>query len=79
MTDRLLLGAHVLSVCFCAGLVWVVQLLVYPGFAAVGPDAGWRGFHDRHTRTMAWLVTGPWAVQGLTCVSGAAGDVEIEL
>lgn len=65
--DRLLLGAHVLSVCFCAGLVWVIQLLVYPGFAAVGPHEGWREFHDRHTRTMATLVTGPWAVQGLTC------------
>lgn len=67
MATEVLLRAHVLSVCFLAGLVWVVQLLVYPGFAAVGATADWREVHDRHTRTMGRLVTAPWAVQGLTC------------
>lgn len=70
MVTEVLLRAHVVSVCFLAGLVWVVQLLVYPGFAAVGANLatpGWRDVHDRHTRTMGRLVTGPWAVQGLTC------------
>jgi hypothetical protein len=61
-----LLGVHLMAVWFCAGLVWVIQLLVYPGFAAmVGPD--WETVHARHTRLMGLLVTGPWALQGLTC------------
>jgi hypothetical protein len=61
-----LLGVHLAAVWFCAGLVWVIQLLVYPGFAAMtGPD--WETVHGRHTRLMGLLVTGPWALQGLTC------------
>jgi hypothetical protein len=63
----LLLGAHAAAVWFCAGLVWIVQLLVYPGFAAVGGSPDWSGFHERHTRLMTLVVTGPWAVQGVTC------------
>lgn len=62
----LLLTVHAASVWFCAGLVWVIQLLVYPGFAAVSAER-WTAVHDGHTATMARLVTGPWAVQGLTC------------
>jgi hypothetical protein len=61
-----LLVLHLAAVWFCVGLVWVVQVLVYPGFR--GADrAGWREHHDRHTRQMAWTVSGPWAVQGATC------------
>lgn len=66
----LLLSVHAASVWFCTGLVWIVQLLVYPGFAAVGvgPPDRWRSFHERHTRLMGYVVVGPWAVQGLTCL-----------
>jgi hypothetical protein len=61
-----LLVVHLAAVWFCTGLVWVVQVLVYPGFR--GADRGrWREHHDRHTRLMAWTVSGPWAVQGVTC------------
>jgi hypothetical protein len=61
-----LLGVHTAAVWFCVGLVWITQLLVYPGFADMtGPD--WAAVHVRHTRLMGLLVTGPWAVQGLTC------------
>lgn len=66
LVGDLLLGVHAAAVWFCAGLVWVIQLLVYPGFAAMtGPD--WESVHARHTRLMGLLVTGPWALQGLTC------------
>lgn len=67
----LLLAVHAAAVWFLVGLVWVVQLLVYPGFAPVGEartGAGWRAFHDRHTGRMGRLVAGPWVVQGVTCV-----------
>ena len=62
----LLLVAHLAAVWFLVGLVWMVQVLVYPGFAAVGAAPGWREHHDRHTRLMGYVVTGPWAVQGVT-------------
>lgn len=66
LLGAVLLGVHAAAVWFCAGLVWVIQLLVYPGFAAMaGPD--WITVHHRHTRRMAQLVTAPWALQGLTC------------
>lgn len=64
-----LLVVHLAAVWFLVGLVWVVQVLLYPGFRALAgadPDR-WRVHHDRHTRLMAWLVGGPWAVQGVTC------------
>ncbi len=61
-----LLVAHLAAVWFCVGLVWVVQLLVYPGFRGID-RARWREQYDRHTRLMAWTVSGPWAVQGVTC------------
>jgi hypothetical protein len=61
-----LLAVHAASVWFCVGLVWVIQLLVYPGFAAVAQDR-WTTVHDGHTRTMGLLITAPWALQGLTC------------
>ena len=61
-----LLVVHLAAVWFLVGLVWMVQVLVYPGFAAVGARDGWRDHHDRHTRLMGLVVTGPWAVQGVT-------------
>jgi hypothetical protein len=57
---------HLAAVWFCVGLVWVVQVLVYPGFTDIDRSA-WREHHDRHTRLMTWTVVGPWAVQGVTC------------
>ncbi|GLZ53178.1 hypothetical protein [Actinomycetospora sp. NBRC 106378] len=61
-----LLVVHTAAVWFCVGLVWVVQVLVYPGFAGID-RAAWSAWHDRHTRLMAWTVSAPWAVQGVTC------------
>ncbi|HEU0102151.1 MAG TPA: hypothetical protein VFR07_07485 [Mycobacteriales bacterium] len=57
---------HLVTVSYLAGLVWVVQLVVYPGFRAVGPTAAWPAFHRAHGRAMAWAVAAPWAVQGAT-------------
>lgn len=66
-----LLGVHAASVWFCTGLVWTIQLLVYPGFAAQaglsGTGPGWLDVHARHTRLMGRLIVLPWLVQGLTC------------
>lgn len=61
-----LLVVHLTAVAYLAGLVWVVQLVVYPGFLAVGPTAAWPAFHDAHGRAMALAVVVPWAAQGVT-------------
>jgi hypothetical protein len=61
-----LVVVHLAAVWFCVGLVWVVQVLVYPGFRGIDRSA-WREQHDRHTRLMAWTIVAPWAVQGATC------------
>jgi hypothetical protein len=60
-----LVVAHLAAVWFCVGLVWVVQVLVYPGFRGIDRSA-WREHHDRHTRLMAVTIVGPWAIQGVT-------------
>jgi hypothetical protein len=61
-----LLVVHLAAVAYLTGLVWVVQLVVYPGFRAVGPGPGWPAFHDAHGRAMAVAVGPAWAVQGAT-------------
>lgn len=62
----LLLVVHCVAVSALAGLVWVVQLVVYPAFLRVGPTDAWAGFHEAHSRGMAAAVVLPWAVQGVT-------------
>jgi hypothetical protein len=62
----LLLVVHLAAVWFCAGLVWTVQVLVYPGFRGIDRSR-WHAWHDRHTRLMTTTVVAPWAVQGVTC------------
>ena len=64
--DSALLWAHAAATTGLAGLVWVVQVVVYPAFRAAGPTAAWPAVHAHHTRAMASVVTLPWAVQGAT-------------
>jgi hypothetical protein len=63
----LLLLAHAAATCFLAGLVWVVQVVVYPAFLTVGPTPAWAAHHEAHSRGITLVVGPPWAVQGLTC------------
>lgn len=63
--DSALLWAHAAATTGLAGLCWVVQVVVYPSFRAAGPTAAWPAVHAHHTRSMAAVVTLPWAVQGL--------------
>ena len=61
-----LLLVHAAACCFLAGLVWVVQVVVYPGFLEVGDTPGWARVHAAHSARMTRVVMLPWAVQGLT-------------
>ena len=53
------------ATCFLAGLSWVVQTVVYPSFALVGPTPQWQAFHAAHSRRIAVAVGPVWAVQGV--------------
>lgn len=64
--DSALLWAHAAATTALAGLVWVVQVVVYPSFLRAGPTPAWPAVHAHHTGAMAAVVTLPWAVQGLT-------------
>ena len=59
-----LLLVHLTATAALAGLVWVVQLVVYPSFLLVGGGPSWPAFHAAHTRAVALAVGPPWAVQG---------------
>ena len=61
-----LLLVHLVATAALAGLVWVVQLVVYPSFLLVGGSPSWPAFHAAHTRAVALAVGPPWAVQGGT-------------
>ena len=61
-----LLLVHLTATAVLAGLVWVVQLVVYPSFLLVGAGPAWAAFHDAHTREVALAVGPPWAAQGVT-------------
>ena len=65
-SDDLLLQVHLVATAVLAGMVWVVQLVVYPAFRTVGPTAAWSAYHRRHSTAMATVIALPWAVQGLT-------------
>jgi hypothetical protein len=45
LDDGLLL-VHAVATAWLAGLVWTVQLVVYPGFGGTGPTAAWVAVHD---------------------------------
>lgn len=62
----LLLLVHLIATAALTGLVWVVQVVVYPSFLRVGSTSGWRAVHDAHSRTMAVVVAVPWTVQGVS-------------
>lgn len=64
--DSALIWAHAAATTGLAGLVWVVQVVVYPSFRVVGPTPAWAAVHAHHTRSTAAVVTLPWAVQGGT-------------
>jgi hypothetical protein len=61
-----LVVAHAIAAVFLTGLSWTVALVVYPGFAEVGPTEAWPRFHAAHSRRITLAVGPPWAVQGLT-------------
>lgn len=67
-TDIVLL-VQLVATGIMVGVIWIVQLLVYPTFIDVAAGAErheWRAFHARHSRRIS-LVVGPVMVVEAVC------------
>lgn len=49
------------------GLIWLVQVVLYPGFALVGPDA-FPAYHTAEVRRISWLVVPLMSLEGVLAV-----------
>lgn len=64
MTD-LVFATHLAATWLLVGLIWVVQLAIYPQFANVGRRE-FRAYHERYAAGISWVVAPAMAVEGLT-------------
>ncbi len=74
MTLLLVNAAAVLSM---TGVIWFVQVVHYPLFAAVGSE-GWDAYHREHSRRTTWVVLPPMTadlVSSLALVVAAPSGV----
>ena len=62
-----LLLVHAAATLTMVGIIWFVQVVHYPLFAAVGPD-GFVAYEARHTQLTAWVVGPPMVVEGVTAL-----------
>ena len=61
----LLLSVHLLATAAMVGLIWFVQIVHYPLFAAVGPSE-FVAYEQSHQRRTAYVVGPPMAIEGVT-------------
>lgn len=65
MSSTVLLSIHLVATAMMAGLIWFVQIVHYPLFAAVGPDR-FVAYELAHQRRTSFVVGLPMAVEGVT-------------
>ncbi len=65
---EVLLAVHVLATAMLAGLIWLVQLVHYPLFAFVGPEA-FEGYVREHVRRVTWVVAPLMLVEAASAVA----------
>jgi hypothetical protein len=63
-----LLIAHAVATLGMTGLVWFVQLVHYPMFAAAGP-AAFPAYEEEHTRRTNWIVAPLWGTETVTALA----------
>lgn len=69
MTDAVALHtAHVVATTAMVGLIWFVQIVHYPLFAAVGTE-DFVAYEHAHTARTAWVVGPIMAVEGLAALA----------
>ncbi|MEM7139607.1 MAG: hypothetical protein AAF548_01165 [Actinomycetota bacterium] len=70
-----IVSAHLLATVAMGGLIWFVQVVHYPLFAAVGDNRFVAYEHD-HTRRTAWVVGPFMAVEGVTALVLLGSPIE---
>lgn len=65
ISTELIIVAQLVATLYMTGLIWFVQLVHYPLFAAVPPEA-FTAYEARHTRRTVWAVAPPMGVEALT-------------
>lgn len=63
----LLLSAHLVATAAMVGLIWFVQIVHYPLFAAVGADR-FVAYEIEHQQRTSFVVGIPMAVEGVTSI-----------
>jgi phage terminase large subunit-like protein len=71
--DVFILGAHAFSTLAMIGLIWFVQVVHYPLFAAV-PMEAFRAYEASHQRRTTWIVA-PLMLTELATAAALAGGV----
>jgi uncharacterized membrane protein len=60
-----LLTSHLVATLFMTGLIWFVQIVHYPLFAAVG-EAGFAAYEARHRDLTTWVVAPAMLVEAFS-------------
>lgn len=63
---------HSAATLVMVGVIWTIQLVHYPLFAAVG-EGGWVPYAAQHTRRITWVVAPAMLVEAGTAVALVAG------
>jgi hypothetical protein len=64
----LVVVAHAVATLVLVGIIWTIQVVHYPLFAAVGPD-GFAAYEAAHSTRITALIAVPWAVQGVSTLA----------
>lgn len=72
---NLIFLAHLATTLYLVGLIWVVQILVYPSMGSVGAD-GYAAYHNLHTSRITPVVAPAMIVELLTAIYFAFAPIE---
>ena len=65
--QNLVILAHTGATLYLVGVIWLVQLLVYPSMANVGAD-GYSAYHNLHTSRISPVVAPAMIVELMTAI-----------
>lgn len=64
---KLLVLAHLAATVYMTGLIWSVQVVHYPLFAAINQDK-FTAYEQQHTKLTTWVVAPPMFIEAVTAV-----------
>jgi len=72
---NLIFLAHLATTLYLVGLIWIVQILVYPAMAHIGTD-GYAAYHNLHTSRITPVVAPAMIIELLTAIYFVFAPVE---